>query len=270
MPRLGVSTGINMYYEEHGQHEGTTPVLFVRGTGADSSRWMSQVNEYVKRYHCVIFDNRGCGKSDTTDDLYTVSLMADDALALLDELGIESVHLSGLSLGGAIAQEMALKAPERIETLQLHGAWARTEGYAKLYFDMAIKLLDIGGTDLYYQGTILYLFSPDYFNDNPGLAETMLENMKANSSPLSGMRGQLHADQTHDTLDRLSEIDMPTLITVGEMDMCLPVSFSRQLHAAIPGSELVIFPGGSHLFGIQDPNAFNTVTLDWLSKHDNR
>jgi len=269
MPTLRVSTGVTLYYESHGDADGT-PVLFVRGTGADSSRWMHQVNEYVPSYRCLIFDNRGCGKSEAPEGPYTVPMMADDTLALLDALDIERVHLSGLSLGGAIAQEMVLRSPQRVETLQLHGTWARTEGYAELYFDMAARFLEVGGTDLYYEGTLLYLFPPDFFNEHPDRAGEILADMKSNSSPLAGLVSQIHANRTHDTLARLGEVAVPTLITVGELDMCLPPYFSRQLHETIAGSELVVFPGGSHLFGIQDPTTFNRVTLDWLAKHARR
>ncbi len=266
MPIANVQTGVQIYYEEHGNRDDAT-VLFIRGTGADGSRWQGQVDEYAEQYHCITFDNRGCGKSVTTPGPYTVAMMADDAIALLDELGIEQVHLSGLSMGGAIAQELVLKAPERVTTLQLHGSWARTEGYAKAYFNMAQRLLNAGGADLYYESTLLFLFSPDFFNEQPDRTENVLQSMKDNSSSTEGLAAQIQADLAHDTLARIGSIMQPTLVTVGELDMCLPPYFSRQLHAAIPGSDLVIFPGGSHLFGIQDPETFNRVTLDWLAGH---
>jgi pimeloyl-ACP methyl ester carboxylesterase len=267
MPTAGVRTGVQLHYEVHGDHAGV-PVLFIRGTGADGSRWLSQVQEYSQRYRCITFDNRGCGRSETSPGPYTVPMMADDTVALLDYLGIDRVHVSGLSLGGAIAQEIALKVPERVVTLQLHGSWARTEGYAKAYFKMAQRLLATGGPDLYYESTLLFLFPPDFINEHPDRAEAILQEMKDNSSSLEGLAAQIHANLTHDTLDRVGQITLPTLVTVGELDMCLPPYFSRQIHAAIPGSHLAVFPGGSHLFGLQDPETFNNVTLDWLTGYD--
>ena len=94
----------------------------------------------------------------------------------------------------------------------------------------------------------------------------MLDNMKKNSSPIEGMRGQLDANMSHDISDHLGKISTPTLVTVGEIDMCLPPSFSRERADGIPNSELIIFPGGSHLFGVQDPATFNRITLDWLER----
>jgi pimeloyl-ACP methyl ester carboxylesterase len=221
----------------------------------------------VRRYRCLIFDNRGCGKSDSLPGEYTPAMMAEDALALLDELDVERFHLCGMSLGGAIAQEITLKAPDRVLTLQLHGTWARTDGYARLYFNTAARLLEAGGTDLYYEGTLINIFPPDFFNEDPTRSDRILREIKSRASSADGLASQLHATLHHDTLDRLGAITAPTLITVGDMDMCLPPFFSRQLHAAIPGSELIIFPGGSHSFGIQDAATFNRVTLEWLAKH---
>ena len=192
--------------------------------------------------------------------------MAEDSVALLDALDIDTCHLSGLSLGAAIAAQMAIAFPERVQTLQLHGGWAKTHGYAKMYLGMLGRWLDEGGLDLYYEAALLYLFPPDFITDNYDQVMTVLDNMKKNSSPIEGMRGQLDANMSHDISDHLGKISTPTLVTVGEMDMCLPPSFSRELADGIPNSELIIFPGGSHLFGVQDPATFNRITLDWLER----
>ena len=83
--------------------------------------------------------------------------------------------------------------------------------------------------------------------------------MKANASPVAGLAGQIEANLTHDESDRMSLVRAPTLVTVGELDMCLPPFFSRELADGISDAELVVFPGGSHLFGMQDPGTFNRV-----------
>ena len=265
MPHATVRSGVSLYYEWHGDHDGD-PVIFIRGTGADSSRWMPQVQEYAGRYRCLIFDNRGSGKSDAPAGPYSVDMMVDDAIGLMDALSIESAHLSGLSLGGAIAQAIALQAPARVTTLQLHGTWARTYGYARMYLSLLKRFLLEGGLDLYYEGALLYLFPPDYITEQPDRTAEILRAMKKNSSPEQGLLGQLDANLTHDVLDQLDQIAVPTLITVGELDMCLPPYYARELHGAIRGSELVVFEGGSHLFGLQDPATFNRVTLQWLDR----
>ena len=267
MPTQAVATGVDLYYEWHGEERDGLPVVFIRGTGATGSRWMPQVEEYIDTYRCLIFDNRGSGQSDSPSGPYTVAEMTDDALGLMDELGIGEAHISGLSLGGAIALDMAIRVPERVATLQLHGTWGRTHGYAKMYLGFLKTMLESGDTDLYYEGALLYLFPPDYATENYDTLMGILEGMKAHASDPAGLLGQLEANLTHDVSNHLSEITAPTLITVGELDMCIPPYFSRELHDAIPGSELIVFDGGSHLFGIQDPATFNAATLEWLDRH---
>lgn len=266
MPLASSGPDVELYYEWHGSHPGP-PVVFIRGTGADSSRWMPQVRAYRERYRCLVFDNRGAGKSSAPPGPYTVEAMSEDVARLLQVLGVERVHLVGLSLGGAIAMRFTVDHPEMAVTLQLHGTWAKTNGYAAMYLGLMKRFLEVGGLDLYYEGALMFLFPPEFFIDQYDRAREILAEMKMNSSPYEGLMGQLEANLSHDIGDRLSEIAVPTLVTVGELDMCLPPHYSRELHEAIEGSELKVFPGGSHLFGIQDPDTFNAVTLEWLDRH---
>ena len=265
MPVASLSTGVDLYYEWHGAGDGP-PVVFVRGTGADGSRWLPQVEEYQHDYRCLIFDNRGSGRSSAPPGPYSVPMMVGDTIALLDHLEIDTCHLSGMSLGGAIALRLAIDFPDRVTTLQLHGAWARTHGYARMYLSLLGRFLEEGGLDFYYEAALLYLFPPDFLTQNYDHALEILERMKTNSSPIDGLAGQIEANLTHDEADRLALVRAPTLVTVGELDMCLPPLFSRELADGIPDAELVVFPGGSHLFGMQDPETFNRVTLEWLAR----
>lgn len=267
MPIQQLASGVSLYYEWHGEHNDQLPVVFVRGTGAAGNRWLPQVEAYVPTYRCMFFDNRGSGASDAPSGAYTVEQMTDDTVELLDLLGIERAHISGLSLGGAIAMDLAIRHPQRVETLQLHGTWGHTHGYARMYLSFLKRMLEEGGTDLYYEGALMYLFPPDHITTHYDEVMQVLASMKQHASSPVGLLGQLEANLTHDVADRLGEIRMPTLITVGELDMCIPPFFSRELHEAIPGSELVVFDGGSHLFGLQDPDTFNRVTLEWLGRH---
>ena len=109
-----------LYYEEHGEGE---PLLLVMGLGADSLAWALQVKAFAERYRMVMFDNRDVGRSEIVEDEYEITDMAADTIALADELGLESFHLVGLSMGGAISQELALAAPERVRSLTLCVTW---------------------------------------------------------------------------------------------------------------------------------------------------
>ena len=127
MPTLELSTGINMYYERYGSGD---PLVLIMGTGFDHSGWDNQIKDYSKYFECIVFDNRGVGKTEGSDSEFSVSLMAEDVLSLVDELGFKKAHFSGVSLGSCVAQEIVIKRPDIAYSLQLHGTWASTEGYA--------------------------------------------------------------------------------------------------------------------------------------------
>ena len=113
MPTVRVGD-INMYYEIHGKGE---PLLLIMGLGSDLTSWIFQIPEFSKKYRVIAFDNRGVGRSDAPDVPYSTAMMADDTTGLLDALGIERAHILGLSMGGFIAQELALKYPQRVKSL---------------------------------------------------------------------------------------------------------------------------------------------------------
>jgi pimeloyl-ACP methyl ester carboxylesterase len=263
---LARSNDANIYYERHGEGDGP-PVLFIRGTGADGTRWMPQVNAYKSEVPCVIFDGRGVGRSDTTAPPYSVEQMAGDTIALMDHLELESAHISGSSLGGAIGLHMAIHAPERVRTLQLHSSWLATRGFAAYSLGLLKKFLVTGGTDFYYDATLPLLFSPTYMMNNFDDLMGILAHMQANPATDDGLLGQIEANLSYDLSNDVSRVRAPTLITVGELDYLLPVSCSQELHEAIDGSELVVFPGCGHLVTMENSIDFNTTTLEWLRPH---
>ena len=120
MPILKAN-GIHIYYETHGAGD---PLLLIMGLGANSTAWFLQVPEFSKHYQVIAFDNRGAGRSDKPNEPYTIMQMADDAAGLMEELGVQSAHVFGMSLGGMIAQELTLRHPARVRTLVLGGTMA--------------------------------------------------------------------------------------------------------------------------------------------------
>ena len=260
------ANGADIYYEQHGEGDGP-PVLFIRGTGADGTRWMPQVEAYKAEVSCVIFDGRGVGRSSTTPPPYTVEQMAADTIALMDHLGLASAHLSGSSLGGAIGLHIAVHAPERVDTLQLHSSWLATRGFTEYSLGLLKKILLAGGTDFYYEATLPLLFSPSYMMDNFEDLMKILAHMQANPASEDGLLGQIEANLSYDLSADTSRVKVPTLVTVGELDYILPVSCSRELHDAIDDSELIVFPGCGHLVTMENPDEFNRATLGWLRPH---
>jgi len=240
--------------------------VLIRGTGADGSRWMPQVDAYKDEFNVIIFDNRGVGRSDTPPGPYTVAEMADDTFKVLDALGVESCHVSGSSLGGAIGLHMTIERPERVLSLQLHSSWLATRDYTEYSLGLLGKFLELGGVDFYYEATLPLLFSSTFLSSDYARLADMLARMRANSASYDGLLGQIHANLTHDLSARVGEVTAPALITVGEFDFLTPVSASEELHRNLPGSELVVFQGAAHLTSMEAADDFNRVTLDWMRR----
>ena len=156
--------GLRLHYEWHGE-EGGTPLVLVMGLGGDSTAWPFQLAAFVARHRVLVFDNRGAGQSDAPDVAYTTRGMAEDLLGLLDGLGVGRAHLLGLSLGGAIAQEAVLAAPERFASLQLHATWAGPHPYFEALVHavrMARREFDLEG---FYRALSVWLFTPALLRD---------------------------------------------------------------------------------------------------------
>jgi pimeloyl-ACP methyl ester carboxylesterase len=265
MATMTTAAGEALAFEEFGD-PAAPAVVFIRGTGAAGNRWMPQVEAYKAKYRCVIFDNRGAGASSAPPPPYTVRDMADDTLALMDHLGIDQAHLSGSSLGGAIALHIAAQYPDRVRSLQLHSSWLVTDGYAGYSLNLLKSLLVIGGVEFYYEATIPLLFSPRFLGSSFDQIPGILEGMKRAAAAPDGLLGQIEANLTHDGRADATMLRAPTLVTVGELDLLLPAQESRRLHEAIPGSEFHVFPGGGHLVSMESADDFNRLTLDWLSR----
>jgi pimeloyl-ACP methyl ester carboxylesterase len=263
MTRVTISDDVELHVEEFGSSDAPA-VLLIRGTGADSSRWMPQVEAYRDEFHVVIFDNRGVGRSSTPPGPYTVAEMANDSRMVLDALGIETCHVSGSSLGGAIALQMAVDTPSRVLSLQLHSSWLATRGYTAYSLGLLKTILELGGTHFYYEATLPLLFTASFLSSDFERTTEMLARMRENTATPEGLFGQIAANISHDLSAHVGGISVPTLITVGEHDLLLPVAASEELHQCIAGSELVVFEGVGHLASMEAAPRFNAVTLEWM------
>ena len=264
MPYVAVQTGIDIYYERVGVGP---PLLLIMGTGLDHSCWDAQVEEYRDEFECIAFDNRGTGKTASAEGPLSVRLMAGDAAALIDALGIGRAHVSGLSLGSCIAQELAIMRPALVDTLQLHGTWARAHGYAERKFRAQIRLLEELDLRSFYEINVLWFLTPEYMHLCPDGVARQIDSIVTATPRKGAILEQYRADLDHDTLDRLHEIRAPTLVTVGSSDIALPPMYGREVAEAIQNAEFVVIDGGGHLHNIKQPEEFNRVTLDFLRRH---
>lgn len=260
------SNGTKIYYQVRGEGE---PLVLLMGFGADGNVWEKHVLEYEKQFKCILVDNRGVGRSDQPKGPYTTKMMARDTVAVMDHAGIVKARVAGISMGGAIAQELALNYPERVRCLALISTWPKFNNYATTVYENLKKLRVTSKPDEFMELLQLWIFAPPYY-------EYALEELKqgqasalANPAPQTrnGFEGQLDACISHDTVSRLSKISVPTLITVGGMDIFTPPAFSEILNQGIRESIYVLFPDGGHVHHWEDLARFNRITREFLQNN---
>jgi pimeloyl-ACP methyl ester carboxylesterase len=264
-------TGIDMYYETEGSGE---PLLLIMGTASDHSTWARQVIAYRDRYTVITYDARGTGRSTHPADVasYSMRVLADDAAALLRHLGVERSHVSGLSLGSATAQELAINHPDLVASLQLHCTWGRSDRWFNRMIDSMEFMVAHDDPTMYIRTALLWVASPRFINERTDEVEAfesafILEN--PNPPSKHGMLGHFHADKTHDALDRLSTIGVPTMITSGEVDWQVPTRYGLAVQERILGSTIHVFrgPDSSHIAFYEMADEWNDFTLAWLDRH---
>jgi len=268
--------GIDMYYEEHGSGD---PLLLIMGLAADSTAWMFQVPDFSARYRTIVFDNRGVGRSSKPSGPYTIAQMADDAAGVLDTLDVARANVVGVSMGGMIAQELALRHPQRVRDLVLACTYAKPDTGVEQQFESSLALfgasrgdngevqVDLSKIDpmMLFQHLLPTVFTPQFMmTELPKLMQVFSGALQYGFS-MEAILAQVSATQRHDTLNRLGQIKAPTLVLTGDSDMLIPPSCSDTLAARIPGAKLVKLPGGSHGFNFETPEAFNRVVLDFLA-----
>lgn len=266
---------VDIYFEEQGSGE---PLLLIMGLAADSQAWIFQVPEFARHYRTITFDNRGVGRSAKPVGPYTIHQMADDALAVLDELQIEKAHVVGVSMGGMIAQELVLRHPERVRSLVL--ACTYPEPSAEIEQQRLFTVTTLGGTvtasgeveiDIkaidpmqFFQQLLPQVFNQEFImKDLPKLMQVFAGALQYGFS-LEAILGQVSAVMGHRCTDRLHGITCPTLVITGDADRLIPPSNSELLAQHIPGAKLVQIPGGSHGFNFETPEVFNREVLAFL------
>ncbi len=259
------ANGQRLYYEEHGSGE---PLVLVMGLGTDHLGWALQIPALAERFRVVAFDNRDVGQSSTATAPYEIADMAADTLALADALGIDTFHLLGISMGGAIAQEAALAAPERIRTLQLAVTWGGSGNYGREKALAWAKEVRSRPREDFIEALLLLNLS-EAFYENPSAvtyAKRLAYENPYPQDPESFIR-QSDASGNHETRDRLGRLTMPVHVISAEHDLLVPAWKQREIADLIPGSELTVMPTAPHSANMERPDEFNAAVLGFLDRH---
>lgn len=265
MPTVNAN-GITIGYEEKGQGD---PLILIMGLGADGQRWEDHVNAYAEHFRCIMMDNRGAGQSDKPIGPYTTEMMAEDTAGLMEALGIENARVAGISMGSGIAQNLALNHPGLVRSMVLISSWSRSSNYLNTLLDSFSKMRAIANAGDFMELLQLWIFTEAHFEDNfEDLKQGQLDaRMDAAPMPQRAFAAQSIACSTHNTFDRLGQIEAPALITVGDKDIFTPLHLSEEMHERMPNSELLIFPGWGHCHHWEDLETFNTRTTEFLLVH---
>ena len=227
MPKVPVD-GFQLYYESEGDGE---PLVLIPGFASGRSLWQKQVGPLARHFRVISFDPRGVAQSDKPEGTQTIGLLADDVAALLNFLCVERAHIVGVSFGGFVAQEFALRYPQMTRKLVL-------------------CCTSFGG--------------PNHVVPEPQIMNDIMQPRAAGEVSEDMYRVQLQAAVKFNVEDRLAAIKSPTLIVSGDADVIVPVQNSYNLARQIPNAELRLVSGGSHTFFIEQADEFNQVLTEWL------
>src|SRR4051794_6969738 len=253
MHKAQLATGPTVNYIRRGEGE---PLLLIQGMSGNHLSWGEPfLTDLERDFDLVAYDHRGVGHSSAVTDPFTIVDLADDAAALLDALGWDSAHVVGISMGGMVAQELALRNPQRVRTLTLGCTYCGGEGSALTSNEVFAKLAEAmmsGDRDRAIATSYEVNISPGYGADQSAYG-TFYEMATALPTPVPVIMLQAQAVQSHDTLSRLGEIVVPTLVIHGTVDEMLPYSNAVLIAARIPGAQLVTLEDVGHMFWWEQP-----------------
>ena len=259
---------IKMYYEIHGEGK---PLLLIMGLGGHILDWGWVLPEKLAEGRQVIlFDNRGSGRSDQPEGPYSTMQMANDTASLMDAIGIERADIFGVSMGGMIAQQMALDYPHRVDKLILGSTSAG--GDLQVLPPPEIQAYLEPRLDLTLHEALWWSapagFPQEFIEANPEIIERKIQANLAYPSELHAYEAQLAAYKSHDVYARLSSIQSPTLVLTGDADVLIPPENSHMLEKNIPDAQLREIEGAGHLFWISHPNETFSALVDFLDEDD--
>jgi 3-oxoadipate enol-lactonase len=264
VPNIDIA-GTDLYYERRGRGE---PLLLIQGLGGNSLHWGEGfLGALEDTFELVLYDHRGAGRSGPLTGEHTIADLAADALGLLDALEIERAHVVGISMGGMVAQEVALTAPDRVRTLVL-GCTFPGGPEAKMT-DMAVvgmlaEAVLSGDDERTLRVGYEVMIAAEY-GAQEGAYELYCELAGQYRAPVPVLMAQLSAIMGHDTSERLGEIETPTLVVHGTEDRLMDPANGELLARLIPGARLELLAGSGHMFFWEQPERSAQLVRDHVA-----
>ena len=275
MPVAKLSTGINLYYESHGHGEA---IVFIPGTGFAGNVWIeSQVEELARSHQVIVHDPRGCGRSTHAKGVYTIDLMGNDVVALLEHLGVSQAHVIGHSMGGRIGLSIVLNFPGKIKSLIIAAGGSGPAGregpetVSGLPFRLAFELMEMS-----FEGYVKHeicesdtYFTPSFRKEHPDKVKVFYQMVWSHHAKLEEYLRLLIARSNWEATHRLGDIAVRTLVAVGDSDVVgnNHVKQAAVLADRIPKAESKVLKGQSHGFFWQAPEETNAWIAEWIQRH---
>ncbi len=255
--------GTRISYGQFGRPEGD-PLLLLMGLGIDRWGWLRQRGALGARYRCITPDNRGTGRSDKPHDGYSLDAMADDAVAVLDHAGVGSAHVLGASMGGAIAQVLAVRHPDRVRSLTLACTAGRLHTWRRQLLTEWLELLEAHGRTAFARENLRWVVGARHLR-RLWPAAALIAPL-AVRAPVRGIRGHIESllDVKPETYQALGVIVPDTLVITGSQDILTPVADAEELVEQIPGARLEVVLGAAHGFMVTRAADFNRRVLSFL------
>lgn len=261
------ANGITINYEQQGSGE---PLILIPYLSADNACYAFQVAEYAKHFTCISLDLPGTGQSDKRHGVISTELYANDVAAFMAAAGISQAHISGLSLGAAIAMWVAARYPDKVKSLSLHSGWSRTDQYLQTVVEGWQVMANALGSvpELVIRGIFPWCFTPDLYATRYEYIQTLSEFVRSRPPmPVDVFMQQSNAVIAHDAESQLGNITAPAQITFGRHDQVTSLRFAERLTSGIRNSEMVIFETCSHAPIYESVEEFNQKTLAFLQRH---
>lgn len=262
------SNGIKMYYEERGSGN---PLLLIMGVTAPGSVWEDHSSYWEDHFRCIQVDNRGVGRTDKPEPPYTMAQMADDYAGLLDALNIAKAKVVGVSMGSPIAQQLALRHPEKVSCLVQMCPWARCDRKTEAIFRHMVRAKAHLRPEHFQHFIQMLIFDKTSWDDDEvyqdlieGQQEAAVDPMP---QPLHGLKGQAEACINYNVLGELPNITQSSLVIGGEEDMFIPKWMAHEVAEALPNSELHLYKNSGHAFHWENIGDFNLRVCNWLKRN---
>ena len=264
VPKFAKIGDVNLQYVVEGS--GDWIVLIGGFATAYWQSWSRYMPAMTQKYRVLAFDSRGSGLSDAPDYPYTTAMMANDTLGLMDHLGIDRAHILGRSLGGCIAQQIALNSPSRVRSLAMTASFARIGNRGGTIVRHWLDTITQIGFPGFFDQLMTYFYTAEYYETNAEDVARTISGLLTSPRSERAFLNTGNAIMTHDVLDRLKEISSPTILLCGAEDVIIPPRHAEEMGRRLPRADVHIIPRSAHGFLSEHPASFDLIT-GFFSRH---